>query len=182
MLRLEIEQDSHQELIVAPHVFSNTDRITIHTDGACGKDGVGGWACCLQWRDKLMVRFGCAKGTTSNVMELTAIKVGLSLLKNTTHQVTLFTDSQYCKNAITEWAKVWRKRGWVNATGQPVKNLELMQELLATYERLNRVRSLSIIWIRGHQDKSDDVHHKYNCMVDDLATKAKKKFVSNHRL
>lgn len=182
MLSLDIAEGSHRHVIQAPYVFPDENAITIFTDGACGKNGIGGWACALQWRDKVMVRFGCAAETTSNAMELTAINVALAELKKTRHRVVLYTDSQYSKNTLTVWGKTWKRNSWITAQGTPVKNVELVKELLCRYETLKGVRPISIEWIRGHQSLSTDPRHRYNCMVDDLATKAKKRFVSNHPL
>ena len=38
-------------------------------------------------------------------------------------------DSQYVLKGINEWVSGWKAKGWRTASKQPVKNVELWQEL-----------------------------------------------------
>ena len=53
--------------------------------------------------------FGKVNNTTNNRMELMAAIMALKTIKDKS-QVTIFTDSTYVKNGITEWIKKWEKK------------------------------------------------------------------------
>ena len=60
--------------------------------------------------------------------------------------VTVFSDSQLCVNTITKWALAWEKRGW-KRKGDPLKNLDLVKELLALYRAHP---DCPLQWMRAH--------------------------------
>jgi ribonuclease HI len=63
-------------------------------------------------------------------MELmAAIKAIEEARKVQSSSVLVYTDSQYAQKGITEWIKNWKKNGWRNSTGKPVKNIELWKQL-----------------------------------------------------
>jgi ribonuclease HI len=181
MIQFQLEQGSHQSIISPPPIiFRESDTIHAFTDGACGKDGFGGWACAIQWNDKLKIKFGSAEKVTSNIMELTGILVAVKSLKpKDSTPAIIYTDSQYCQKAITLWVKGWKRAGWITAQGTAVKNKELIEEIDDRVREAKKTRSLYIQWVKGHLDNSTHVAHQYNCMVDDIAVQAKKKRITN---
>ncbi len=59
-----------------------SDRVTIHTDGACsGNPGPGGWGAILEFGDKKRELKGGEPHTTNNRMELMAAIMALETLK-----------------------------------------------------------------------------------------------------
>jgi ribonuclease HI len=46
-------------------------------------------------------------------------------------KITMVTDSEYSIKCITEWSENWKRKGWVTAKGTPVKNQEIIQEILS---------------------------------------------------
>ena len=72
---------------------------------------------------------GAEATTTNNRMELTAAAAALEALKRPCH-VVIHTDSQYVRNGITRWSAGWVRKGWRNATGDPVANIDLWQRIL----------------------------------------------------
>ena len=42
-------------------------------------------------------------------------------------EITIYTDSTYVKNGITEWMLKWKKNGWKNSSKKPVKNKDLWE-------------------------------------------------------
>ena len=78
-------------------------------------------------------------------MELTAVIEALGAL-NRPSAVELFTDSQYVRRGITEWIHNWKRRGWVTADRQPVKNVDLWQALDAA----RQPHSIDWRWVKGH--------------------------------
>jgi ribonuclease HI len=91
--------------------------------------------------------FGGEPSTTNNRMELRAVIEALAALKRPC-AVTLHLDSQYVRKGITEWLAGWKAKGWRTASGQPVKNVDLWQQLDALVrERGHRIEWR---WVRGH--------------------------------
>ena len=96
------------------------------TDGSClrNPDGPGGWAAVItEKRDGRQTELsGGEASTTNNRMELTAALKALTFAKAGA-VIDLYTDSQYLKNGFTKnWLAGWKRKGWVTATGAPVKN------------------------------------------------------------
>jgi ribonuclease HI len=73
--------------------------------------------------------------------------------------VRLYSDSQYLRDGITKWINSWKRRGWVTADKQPVKNVDLWQRLDAAAAR----HVISWEWVRGHSG------HPENERADALA-------------
>ena len=122
--------------------------IEIYTDGACkGNPGPGGWGVLLKSAGTEKELFGGELGTTNNRMEMTAVIRALEALKRPC-AVTLYLDSQYVLKGITEWLPGWKARGWRTAAKQPVKNVELWQELDALVSRDGH--TIDWRWVRGH--------------------------------
>jgi len=136
---------------------------TIYTDGACsGNPGPGGWgAVIFDERQKQNNISGAVKDTTNNRMELMAPIMALKKIK-TKSDITIFTDSTYVKNGITEWIKKWEKNGWKTSNKKPVKNKDLWIKL----NDLCQKNKISWKWVKGHSN------NKYNILADELATQA----------
>ncbi len=142
------------------------DVIFIYADGACsGNPGPGGWGTVLKCPARSLEKHlsGAEANTTNNRMELRAVIEGLSALKKPC-TVTVVTDSRYIVDAFQKrWLAGWQKNGWRTASKQPVKNIELWQELLQAMSP----HTVSWQWIRGHNG------HPENEIADSLAVKAR---------
>lgn len=138
-----------------------SDKIYIYTDGACrGNPGPGGWGVILRYKDVEKELFGGEAATTNNRMELMAAIQGLEALKRPS-QVTLTSDSQYLLKGITEWLPNWIRKGWITASRQPVKNVDLWKRLVTAQEP----HTVEWCWIKGHAG------HRENERADRLANK-----------
>ena len=135
----------------------------IYTDGACsGNPGPGGWGAVILDQEMSQTNiFGKVKEATNNRMELMAPIMALKKIK-TASEITIYTDSTYVKNGITEWINNWKINGWKNANKKPVKNKDLWIEL-------DSLCKDNLITWRGVKGHSND---KYNNLADELATKA----------
>ena len=138
-------------------------KYTIYTDGACsGNPGPGGWGAVIFDQNKKQRNIsGNINNTTNNRMELIAPIMALKKIKNKS-EVTIFTDSVYVKNGITEWIKKWKKNGWKNSNKKPVKNKDLWIKL----DDLCYKNKVTWRWIKGHST------NKFNNLADELATQA----------
>lgn len=122
--------------------------IELFTDGSCsGNPGPGGYGAILRYNGRERELSGGDTNTTNNRMELTAVIVGLSALKEPC-RVTLTTDSQYVVNALTKgWLESWKQRGYVKADKKPVLNRDLWEQL----DALLQVHKVTCVWVRGHE-------------------------------
>jgi ribonuclease HI len=133
----------------------------IFTDGsAVPNPGRGGWG--MVWVEGGEVRLqlhGYEPETTNNRMELQALIEAYKALPEDA-AVTLHTDSRLCVDTITKWAPNWEKAGWKKKSG-PIKNLELVQELLALYRAHPGCK---LQWIAAHSG------NRWNEYADSLAS------------
>ena len=136
-----------------------SERVTIHTDGACsGNPGPGGWGAILQWGDKMRELKGGEAHTTNNRMELMAAIMALETLKRAC-DVDLHTDSQYLRNGIMTWIHGWKRNGWKTSDKKPVKNVDLWQRLDSALGQ----HDIKWHWVKGHAG------HDLNERADELA-------------
>ena len=142
---------------------SSRKHVVIHTDGGCkGNPGPGGYGAvlvCGRHRKELSEGY---RLTTNNRMELRAVIAALEVLKQPC-TVDVHSDSKYIIDALTKnWIAGWRKRGWLTANREPVKNRDLWLRLLAAAQP-HRVRWH---WLKGHAG------HRENERCDTLANAA----------
>jgi ribonuclease HI len=136
--------------------------VTIYSDGSCeGNPGPGGYAAIVDVDGKRHELTGSERQTTNNRMELLAAITGLRSLAEPS-RVSVVTDSQYVVNGMKSWIHNWRRKGWRTASGEPVKNRDLWEEL----DELARRHRVTWTWIRGHAG------HPENERADFLAREA----------
>ena len=137
--------------------------VTIYTDGACsGNPGPGGYAAVIIYGENEKEIYGRESNTTNNRMELMAAIEGLKVLTKPC-DVKLYSDSAYLVNAYNNgWVKNWKRNGWKNSSKEPVKNVDLWEEL----EYLMGIHKVEYIKVKGHAD------NKYNNRCDELAVAA----------
>jgi len=109
------------------------DRSIVFTDGASkGNPGAGGWGAITITPDDMVTEIGGASPhTTNNKMELSGAIAALEAIADVAGPVTIYTDSTYLIQGITQWVWAWRKRGWRTATGGDVLNRDLWERLSA---------------------------------------------------
>ena len=138
-------------------------KITIYTDGSSrGNPGRGGFGTVLlSGARRKEISVGYEK-TTNNRMELLAVVAGLEVLKLPS-EVTLYSDSRYVIDALNKgWLQGWKRRGWVKADKQPVKNVDLWRRLDAAAAG----HEITWKWVKGHAGNRE------NERCDELATGA----------
>lgn len=132
------------------------------TDGACsGNPGPGGWGAILRYGDHEKELSGAEADTTNNRMELMAAIAVLEAMKRPV-TITVWTDSQYLRNGITQWLAGWKARGWKTASKSPVRNVDLWVRLDEARQR----HDVTWQWVKGHAG------HPENERADALARKA----------
>jgi ribonuclease HI len=147
----------------SPGALLETGKVLIYTDGgAIDNPGPGGYGVVLRYKGHRSELSGGYRWTTNNRMELLACIEGLKTLQRRC-SVVLYSDSKYVVEGMTQgWVERWQARGWTLATGQPVKNADLWQQLADLCQR----HDVEFRWVRGHSGNPD------NERCDQLATAA----------
>jgi len=134
--------------------------LKIYTDGACsGNPGKGGWAAIIL--DKNSKKYSVSGGvnnTTNNRMELMAPIMALKKIKKKS-KITIYTDSKYVKDGITDWIKKWKLNNWKSSSKKPVKNKDLWIKLYASCKK----HEINWKWVKAHAG------NMYNNLADELA-------------
>ncbi len=127
--------------------------VDIYTDGsAIGNPGPGGYGVILRYGQHSRELSGGFRRTTNNRMEILAAIEGLRALKEPC-TVTLYTDSQYLVNALTQgWVKRWQANGWMRPKNERALNVDLWLTLLPLLEK----HEVTFVWIRGHAGNPDN--------------------------
>lgn len=136
-------------------------KIDLYTDGACsGNPGPGGWGVVLCYNEHKKELSGFEANTTNNRMELLAVIMGLSSLKEKC-EVNVFTDSAYVFNAFDKnWIDNWISNNWKNSQKKDVLNKDLWLKLTD----LTKYHTVVFNKVKGHAD------NELNNRCDKLAT------------
>ena len=137
----------------------------IYTDGSCIKNGAeGGFGIVITDNNTILKTYSERfKDTTNNQMEMKAILWAIHYIidNNISDKVIIYSDSQYAISSFRDWAPSWERNGWVRSKGEPVLNLELVQE---GYKLLNEYDNIILKKVKGH----DGI--EFNEVADQLAT------------
>ena len=135
------------------------------TDGACkGNPGPAGWAWVGEdghWAA------GSVPDGTNNIGELLAV---LHAIRDHAHvrDLTIQADSLYAINTYTKWMDGHRRRGWLTSGKQPVKNVGILEQLIAARDarRAAGFPDVAFEHVRGHAG------HRLNGWADERAVRA----------
>ena len=138
--------------------------IEIYTDGSCIKDNKGGFGIVITENNQILDTYSERyNDTTNNQMEMKAILWAIHYIidNNITDKVIIYSDSQYAISSFIDWAPGWERNGWVRSRGEPVLNLELVQE---GYKLLGDYGNIILKKVKGHNGV------EFNEIADMLAT------------
>ncbi|MBP7769502.1 MAG: ribonuclease HI [Aliarcobacter sp.] len=138
--------------IPTPKIEDEEENVKIYCDGACsgnpGKAG-SGLAIYSNKKNPVLLYGAFEEHGTNNIAELNALYQALLIARqtNSPNVITIYSDSKYSIDCITTWAYSWKKNGW-NKKGGEIKNLELIKEAHALYEKLKD--KIEIFHVKGH--------------------------------
>ena len=123
----------------------------IFTDGGCiGNPGPGGYGVVFMDKGQIITEYSQGfKQTTNNRMEYRACIKALEIVKaKNLHNVTLYTDSKYVLESVTNWGHKWKRLGWArNSSGsKQIENLDLFKCCYL----LNADLDIQWQWVKGH--------------------------------
>lgn len=108
-------------------VRESGDKYTVATDGACkGNPGPTGWAWVGEdghWAAGSLI------SGTNNIGELLALLYALRDHADV-RDLVIQADSRYAIDTYTKWMSAHARRGWKTASGSPVKNREILEQLM----------------------------------------------------
>lgn len=140
----------------------------VYTDGATSPTNPGpsayGYVILREDHETILHEaFGLWQHSTNQRAELGAIVSVLEYLGKAgiPSQITLYSDSQYAINCLSQWWPKWEKQGWQRRTkgrNEPVKNLDLIQRGVQA-QKIVKVR---FEWVRGHSG------NRWNEYVDQM--------------
>jgi ribonuclease HI len=137
---------------------NKTADFNIYCDGACspnpGKSGTGMAVYEQQNQTPVLVQlwYGLHQPNgTNNTAELNGMLEAFRFAAPLIAQnkvVQVLSDSKYSIDCITKWAKGWQTKGWTRGKGEEIKNLEIIKECFALYQKLKS--HLIISHVKGH--------------------------------
>lgn len=123
----------------------------------------------LTWRYRNISEALKGSKQTNQRAELTAIQRALDIAPSH-RDVTIFTDSRYAIDCVTNWYKNWQRNGWTNSRGKPVENKDLVQDIREKIEERDAFgRQTLFVWVKGH------AADKGNIEADRLAVEGARK-------
>lgn len=150
-------------------------KIRVFTDGACSNNGkVGAKASYACWfpEHKELSKSGRVpedQSQTNQRGELMAIHEAIKIMDEKFPcdeiEVTIYTDSMYSKNCLTQWVLGWQSNNWKTGAGEPVKHRDIIED---SVNRLPRFKSYCISYVPAHTGKNDELS-KHNEIVDRMA-------------
>ncbi|WP_416517157.1 ribonuclease H family protein [Bifidobacterium asteroides] len=149
--------------------MTNDKNLVVSTDGSAlsNPNGPMGWA----WADHEGgdADAGGASNGTNQIGELCAVLQALRAHPGE-RPLVIETDSQYAINCSTTWVPGWKKKGWKNSQGKPVKNRPLIEAI--DREIQARTGSVRFVWVKGHA--GDTFNEKVDTLARGYATAAGK--------
>lgn len=113
----------------------------IFTDGACDPNpGEAGSGIAIYRKNTISeLWYGLYNSAgTNNTAELNALYQALMISKSeleSGNSVSVFCDSKYSIQCVTQWASSWEKKGWKKNGGE-IKNLDLIKEMHTLYQSI----------------------------------------------
>ncbi|KAL1887743.1 hypothetical protein Cpir12675_006431 [Ceratocystis pirilliformis] len=133
------------------------DFVHVYTDGSSRGNGrvtaAAGVGVFFGYNDPKNVSARLAgEPQTNQRAELTAILFALQRVPHN-QKILIITDSQYSIKCATVWAAGWKRKNWMTASGEEVKNQDLVKSITHEISLREQAGGLtSFKWVKGHSD------------------------------
>lgn len=135
--------------------------LVVAIDGACRRNGKpncvsAGGTVILRYNNQELISTKVLTnyeiGSTNQRGELLALLTALDYIWESEDSAQIITDSEYLFNTMTkEWCKNWQRKGWITASGEPVKNKDIWLEIMNAQQRCEEAGfELTFYHIKGH--------------------------------
>lgn len=154
--------------------------IHIYTDGSARNNGknnsFGGCGFVIFDQNNNLIdcySFQTFENVTNNQMELFAILQAFRTIerKYKNNKVTIYSDSSYCINILTDWIYKWSMNNWRDSKGNEIKNFSYIYSLYKYYKKDFFICQINFQLVKGHNDNIG------NQLADAVATKNKEKLI-----
>ena len=142
--------------------------MVIYTDGSCNGNGKavnsGGFGVVVLDNDENLVYTYSKRceNTTNNREELKAILYAMIKYGKTPNEIpTVYSDSAYAINTLTQWMYGWARNGWLKSDNRTPENLDLIQPY---YDLVEKGYKINLVKVKGHAG------NEWNELADQLAT------------
>ena len=160
--------------------------LRMYVDGGCRRNGsqdaIGAAACVIQYkhgRQKSWTkRLPDYPDATNQRAELTALILALELglqkyrgLRSYPFiDVTIYSDSRYAVNCMTEWKAKWLGNGFYSSKGVPLVNQDLIEKAYELEEELANEGDVEFVWVprEENEDADDRVNEELDEMEQEL--------------
>lgn len=150
--------------------------ITVFCDGSClsnGKIGASAGIGVSVMRDGSEFHTYSAPvpktdPQTNQRAELLALQYAIAYMAEAGLAGTIYTDSKYAIQCLTEWGPTWAKNGWRKSDKKPVLHVDVIQPMLELWQS---VTGIELKHVFGHTGKSDAISQG-NAIADRLAREA----------
>lgn len=87
-------------------------------------------------------------------MELFAILQAFRTIerKYKNNKVTIYSDSSYCINILTDWIYKWSMNNWRDSKGNEIKNFSYIYSLYKYYKKDFFICQINFQLVKGHND------------------------------
>lgn len=182
----QLKNQSEPLVCYIPHITAVPVNF-VYTDGACRGNGQtksadSGYGVYYGENDprnvaKPLSEVDFSANYTNQRAELWAIKHALAneaeALKNGTSQgpMNIHSDSLYSIGCMTQWRSGWKKKNWKTSSGQPVKNLDLIEPMSRQLDEINQIYKdkgwgpVQFTKVKGHLDDFGNIR------ADELANR-----------
>jgi ribonuclease HI len=143
--------------------------MTVYVDGSCSGNGkthnTGGFGVVvLDDNENIIFTYNeVSENTTNNREELKGILY--AFLKYGVKEGTIptvYSDSAYSVNTLTQWMFGWAMKGWLKSDNKAPENLDLIQ---AFYKHWQNGYRIDLKKVKGHSGQ------KFNELADKLAVR-----------
>lgn len=125
--------------------------LIIATDGAKRKCGLSVGAAYIREpiSERGRITYKIERDSTHQRGELYGMLLGLTLAESVPNTCYIVTDSEYVFFMLYKrWYINWERKGWITTEGEPVKNQDIIKQIVEVYERVEH--NVSLYHIKGH--------------------------------